>query len=101
MGDKNNDGRLDFQEFIGERGKDQDKDGTLDENEVYAWLVPDNEEVAQEEAEHLFAGSDDDHDSFLSFDEIVAHHDIFTGSEATDFGEHLTSHQMERFSDEL
>ena len=23
--DKNNDGRLDFQEFIGERGKDQDK----------------------------------------------------------------------------
>jgi len=117
--DKNSDGRLDFQEFIGERGKDQDKewlksekerfdtdldenkDGTLDENEVYAWLVPDNEEVAQEEAEHLFAGSDDDHDSFLSFDEIVAHHDIFTGSEATDFGEHLTSHQMERFSDEL
>ena len=38
---------------------------------------------------------------YFSFDEIVAHHDIFTGSEATDFGEHLTSHQMERFSDEL
>ena len=38
---------------------------------------------------------------FFSFEEIVGHHDIFTGSEATDFGEHLTSHQMERFDDEL
>ena len=33
--------------------------------QVYAWLVPDNEEVAQEEADHLFAGTDDDHDNFL------------------------------------
>jgi len=117
--DVNKDGKLEFQEFIGDRGKDQDKDwlvsekerfdtdldenkdGILDENEVYAWLVPDNEEVAKEEADHLFAGADDDHDDFLSFDEIVAHHDTFTGSEATDFGEHLTSHQMERFDDEL
>lgn len=117
--DLNQDGKLDFQEFVGDRGKDQDKDwlvsekerfdtdldenkdGILDENEVYAWLVPDNEDVAKEEAEHLFAGTDDDHDDFLSFEEIVGHHDIFTGSEATDFGEHLTSHQMERFDDEL
>merc|ERR1711890_210193 len=104
-------GKLDFQEFVGDRGKDQDKDWLvsekerfdtdLDDNEVYAWLVPDNEDVAKEEADHLFAGTDDDHDDFLSFDEIEAHHDIFTGSEATDFGEHLTSHQMERFDDEL
>ena len=36
-----------------------------------------------------------------SFDEIVAHHEIFTGSEATDFGEHLTLHQMKRFEEEL
>jgi len=117
--DADHDGKLDFQEFIGDRGKDQDKDwlvsekerfdtdldenkdGILDDNEVYAWLVPDNEDVAKEEADHLFAGTDDDHDDFLSFDEIEAHHDIFTGSEATDFGEHLTSHQMERFEDEL
>jgi len=117
--DKNQDGKLDFQEFVGERAKDQDKeflegekerfdtdldenkDGFLNENEVYAWHVPDNEDVAREEADHLFAGSDDDHNDFLSFDEIVAHHDIFTGSEATDFGEHLTSHQLDRFGDEL
>lgn len=117
--DKNNDGKIDFQEFVGERGKDQDKDwivsekerfdtdldtnkdGSLDENEVYAWMVPDNEEVAKEEADHLFAGADDDHDDFLSLDEIEKHHETFTGSEATDFGEHLTSHQMDRFDDEL
>ena len=36
-----------------------------------------------------------------SFDEIVAHHEIFTGSEATDFGEHLTLQQMKRFEEEL
>lgn len=117
--DKNNDGKLDFQEFVGERGKDQDKewlisekerfdtdmdenkDGSLDENEVYAWLVTDIEDDANEEVEHLFAGSDDDHDDFLSLDEIENHLDIFTGTEATDYGEHLTSHQMERFDDEL
>merc|ERR1712150_332627 len=117
--DVNGDGKLDFQEFVGERAKDQDKeflegekerfdtdldenkDGFLNDNEVYAWHVPDNEDVAKEEADHLFAGSDDDHNDFLSFDEIVAHHDIFTGSEATDFGEHLTSHQLDRFGDEL
>ena len=38
---------------------------------------------------------------FYSFDEIVAHHEIFTGSEATDFGEHLTLQQMKRFEEEL
>ena len=32
---------------------------------VYAWMVPDNEEVAKEEADHLFVGADDDHDDFL------------------------------------
>ena len=33
--------------------------------QVYAWHVPDNEDVAKEEADHLFAGSDDDHNDFL------------------------------------
>ena len=37
-----------------------------------------------------------------SFDEIVAHHEIFTGSEATYFGDlKLIWHQMKRFEDEL
>jgi hypothetical protein len=56
-------------------------------------------EIAEEEVNHLFAAADDDHDNRLKHDEILDHHDIFVGSEATDYGDHL--HNMERFTDEL
>lgn len=49
--------------------------------------------------DHLFAGADDDLDGILSLDEILDHHDLFVGSEATDYGEHL--HNPDRFVDEL
>jgi len=58
-----------------------------------------NREIADEEVAHLFAASDDDHDGLLSFDEILEHHDIFVGSEATDYGDHLNN--IHRFDDEL
>lgn len=48
---------------------------------------------------HLFAASDDDHDDQLSFSEVLEHYDIFVGSEATDYGDHL--HNIHHFSDEL
>lgn len=107
--DKDKDGFLSFQEFMGDRGQnhnrhyileekdkfdneyDLNKDGLLNENEILSWIVPSNEDIADEEVNHLFAASDDDHDDILSFDEIVEHHDIFVGSEATDFGDHLTN----------
>lgn len=115
--DKNGDRRVDFQEFIGDRGQDKnkewivaekdrfdndldsDKDGSLDESEVYAWIVPDNDEIARDEVDHLFAGADDDHDDRLTLDEIEQHYDIFLGSEATDYGEML--HEPHKFDDEL
>lgn len=56
-------------------------------------------ELAIGEVDHLFAASDDDHDNRLSFDEILEHHDVFVGSEATDYGDYL--HDIERFADEL
>lgn len=56
-------------------------------------------EIANDEVDHLFAGSDDDHDNRLSFDEILDHHDAFVGSEATDYGDHLQ--EIDRFNDEL
>lgn len=56
-------------------------------------------EIAEEEVLHLFAGSDDDHDGHLSFSEVVEHYDIFVGSEATDYGDHL--HNIHHFADEL
>lgn len=46
-------------------------------------------QIAAEETKHLLAAADDDHDHLLSFDEIINSHDLFVGSEATDFGEHL------------
>ncbi|XP_053213339.1 reticulocalbin-2-like [Panonychus citri] len=108
--DKDNDGYLSFVEFIrDDHGKvpevssetyiiekerfendfDLDKDGKLDKKEVLIWLVPDNRETAISEAEHLLSTCDDNSDGKLSIDEIVNHHDVFVGSEATSFGDHL------------
>ncbi|XP_066598636.1 reticulocalbin-2 [Prorops nasuta] len=115
--DTDKDGYINFQEFVGNRSKgeskewlliekdkfdhehDKNKDGMLDASEILTWLVPSNDEIATDEVDHLFAASDDDHDDRLSFHEILDHHDVFVGSEATDYGDHLQD--IERFSDEL
>lgn len=54
--------------------------------------------MAESEANHLIVSSDDNQDGKLSVDEIVDHHDIFVGSEATDFGQQL---ENSRIFDEL
>lgn len=113
--DSNKDGRIDFNEFIGDRGSQHDKswmiaerdkfdheldtnkDGVLDLVEIQHWVIPDNEEIADEEVDHLFAAADDDHNDVLSFEEIINHHDVFVGSEASDYGNDLGDH----FDDEL
>lgn len=116
--DLNGDGFIDFGEYIGPRGDnpngavdlerqremfdaghDLDGDGLLDADEFKRWVAPSNEEIADEEVDHLFAAADDDHDALLSLQEIVDHHDVFVGSEATDYGDHLTN--IHRFQDEL
>jgi len=68
---------------------DRDKNGFLEGDELKHWIVPDNDDIANQEVEHLMDNSDDDKDGKLSLHEIVEHHDIFVGSEATDYGEHL------------
>lgn len=61
------------------------------------WFSP--SEVASDEVDHLFVASDDDHDDRLSHQEIIDKYDIFVGSEATDYGDHL--HNIHHFDDEL
>lgn len=114
--DLNNDGIINFQEFVGDSGRnhdkewlisekdrfdvfDNDKDGFLNHNEILSWIIPSNEEVAIEETSHLFVAADEDHDDRLSYDEIIDKYDIFVGSEATDYGDHLQN--IEEFHDEL
>ncbi|KAI4498191.1 hypothetical protein M0802_006677 [Mischocyttarus mexicanus] len=115
--DTDKDGYISFQEFLGEKAKsegkewlltkkdkfdheyDKNRNGKLESDEILLWRVPSNEDIADDEVNHLFAASDDDHDNRLSFEEILDHHDTFVGSEATDYGDQLK--EIERFTDEL
>lgn len=55
--------------------------------------------MATDEVDHLFVSSDDNHDDRLSYQEIIDNYDIFVGSEATDYGDHLQN--LDYFRDEL
>lgn len=118
--DKNKDGYLSLEEYmINSNGRisssnsedyivekdrfdndyDKDQDGKLNKEEVLLWLVPNNNDIAEGEADHLIESSDINKDGKLSIQEILDHHEIFVGSEATDFGEHLQN--IHKFDDEL
>ncbi|XP_054153313.1 reticulocalbin-2-like [Oppia nitens] len=77
---------------------DLDHDNRLNKKECLLWLIPNNYEMSESEANHLISLSDDNRDERLSIDEIVDHHDVFVGSEVTDFGQNL---ENVRLSDEL
>lgn len=95
---------LNSEQFLAEKERfemDYDKNGDkkLDREEILNWLLPGNEEIAEQEAEHLIENGDANKDGKLAINEIIDHHDLFVGSEATDYGEHL--HNTSRFTDEL
>lgn len=58
-----------------------------------------NSDVATDEVNHLFAAADGDQDDRLAYNEILDNHDLFVGSEATDYGDHLQN--LEKIRDEL
>ena len=61
---------------------------------VKLWILPETEQaMAQEEARHLVSSADEDKDGKLSEDEMINNHEIFVGSEATDYGRALPKHE--------
>lgn len=102
--DKNKDGLLSLEEFLGDNNQDKEweivekerfqeydtnKDNLLNFDEIRPWVLTDNREEAEEEAEHLFMKADVNGDGKLSEKEIVDAHEDFVGSQATDYGRHL------------
>ncbi|XP_064634603.1 calumenin-like isoform X2 [Lineus longissimus] len=112
--DKDKDGHISLEEYIGDmwpnKGeeeepdwvkkerqqfadfRDKNKDGKLDNDEVADWIIPPDYDQADAEAKHLIYESDENKDGVLTKEEILNKHDLFVGSQATDFGEALTKH---------
>ncbi|KAJ8284252.1 hypothetical protein COCON_G00031020 [Conger conger] len=110
--DKNGDGLIDVQEYIGdmyapENGesepdwvqtekkhfvefRDVNKDGSLDAAEVSQWILPGEIDHADNEAKHLIHETDTDKDERLTKKEILENWNMFVGSQATNYGEDLT-----------
>lgn len=72
------------------RGLDQDANLKLEGAELAAWAVPNITDVAADEAAHLIYAADKNRDAVLSVEEILNEYDLFVGSAATDYGQHLS-----------
>ncbi|XP_072047359.1 calumenin-A-like isoform X2 [Amphiura filiformis] len=115
--DKNHDGKLTVDEYIGDMYhrkegeteseepewvktereqfksfRDKNGDGHMDSKEVKDWILPTDYDHAEAEAKHLVYESDTNRDQKLTRQEIVDKWDLFVGSQATDFGDALTRH---------
>lgn len=112
--DKDKDGQISVDEYIGDMWPNQDgedepdwvktereqfhsfrdknKDGKMDRQEVFDWIMPPDYDHSEAEAKHLIYESDSDADGFLTKDEVISKYDVFVGSQATDFGEALARH---------
>ncbi|XP_035674454.1 calumenin-like [Branchiostoma floridae] len=111
--DKDGDGTISLEEYIGDMWTGDDKeepdwvksereqfgtfrdkngDGKMDKDEVRDWIIPPDYDHADAESKHLIFESDVDKVQKLTKQEIVDKYDLFVGSQATDFGEALVRH---------
>lgn len=112
--DKDNDGKISVEEYIGDMYKgeeaeeepdwvknereqfstyrDKDGDGFMDNEEIRNWILPPDFDHAEAESRHLIYEADGDADEQLTKEEILNKYDLFVGSQATDFGEALARH---------
>lgn len=110
--DKNGDGFIDLDEYIGDMYtvevgeaepdwlktereqfrdfRDVNKDGKLDSGEVSKWILPGEVDHTETEAIHLIYESDQNKDEKLTKEEILNNWNMFVGSQATNYGEDLT-----------
>ncbi|NP_001002158.1 reticulocalbin-3 precursor [Danio rerio] len=115
--DKNGDGKIDLQEYIGDmynpedgetepdwvttekkqfsEFRDMNKDGFLDATEVSHWILPTEVDHADNEARHLIHETDKDNDDKITKKEILENWNMFVGSQATNYGEDLTKRHDE------
>lgn len=66
--------------------RDKDGDGSLNNDEVKDWIIPQDFDHAEAESKHLIYEADSDSDEKLTKEEILNKYDVFVGSQATDFG---------------
>ncbi|VDO94197.1 unnamed protein product, partial [Soboliphyme baturini] len=115
--DKNGDGFVDLEEYINDlyrpqdypdqktepdwvasertmfkQYRDKNGDGKMDAEEMRNWLMPPGFDNVEAEANHLLHLSDDNKDGKLSKEEVLTHYEVFVGSQATDYGEQLHTH---------
>nr|XP_046235392.1 calumenin-A [Scatophagus argus] len=112
--DRNGDGFIDLQEYIGDmytaddkeeepewvtterqqfsEFRDKNHDGKMDKEETLDWILPSDYDHAEAEAKHLLHESDKNQDGKLAKKEILDKYDVFVGSQVTDFGEALMRH---------
>ncbi|XP_074554454.1 calumenin-A [Halichoeres trimaculatus] len=112
--DKNGDGFIDVDEYIGDmytaedhgqepdwveserqqfsEFRDKNKDGKMDKEETLDWILPSDYDHADAESKHLLHESDINHDGKLTKEEILDKFEVFVGSQVTDFGEALLRH---------
>lgn len=69
--------------------RDKNKDSRMDKSEVADWILPPDYDHISSEVKHLVAEADENKDGKITKEEMLDKYNLFVGSQATDFGEAL------------